>query len=99
MMGVKRLYYIHGHRTLKAPHPVRSAQLTRVPPSQYHGGGPRGNPGCCGYSIFFFEVPRMCLGPVREDLSLCVVSSALGLVLLDLQQTGCLAHLFGFKPI
>ena len=23
--------YIHGHRTLKAPHPVRSAQLTRVP--------------------------------------------------------------------
>ena len=99
MMGVKRLYYIHGHRTLKAPHPVRSAQLTRVPPSQYHGGGPRGNPGCCGYSIFFFEVLRMCLGPVREDLSLCVVSSALGQVLLDLQQTGCLAHLFGFKPI
>ena len=24
---------IHGHRTLKTPHPVRSAQLTRVPPS------------------------------------------------------------------
>ena len=24
---------IHGHRTLKAPHPDRSAQLTRVPPS------------------------------------------------------------------
>jgi hypothetical protein len=24
---------IHGHRTLNAPHPVRSAQLTRVPPS------------------------------------------------------------------
>ena len=24
---------IHGHRTLKAPHPVRSAQLTGVPPS------------------------------------------------------------------
>jgi hypothetical protein len=24
---------IHGHRTLKAPHPVWSAQLTRVPPS------------------------------------------------------------------
>ena len=22
---------IHGHRTLKAPHPVRSAKLTRVP--------------------------------------------------------------------
>jgi hypothetical protein len=45
---------IHGHRTLKAPHPVRSAQLTRVPPSQYHGGGPRGNPGCCGFSSSFF---------------------------------------------
>lgn len=26
-------HVIHGHRTLKAPHPVRSAQLTRVPPS------------------------------------------------------------------
>jgi hypothetical protein len=24
---------IHGHRTSKAPHPVRSAQLTEVPPS------------------------------------------------------------------
>ena len=24
---------IHGHRTLKTPHPVRSAKLTRVPPS------------------------------------------------------------------
>jgi hypothetical protein len=30
---VKTYYSIHGHRTLKAPHPVRSAQLTRVPPS------------------------------------------------------------------
>jgi hypothetical protein len=29
----QRLIFIHGHRTLKAPHPVRSAQLTRVPPS------------------------------------------------------------------
>ena len=43
---------IHGHRTLKAPHPVRSAQLTGVPPSQYHGGGPRGNPGCCGFYFY-----------------------------------------------
>ena len=33
-------YSIHGHRTLKAPHPVRSPQLTRVPPV-VHGGGPR----------------------------------------------------------
>lgn len=24
---------IHGHRTVKAPHPVRSAQLNTVPPS------------------------------------------------------------------
>lgn len=31
--GMKTYYTIHGHRTLKAPHPVRSAQLTRVPPS------------------------------------------------------------------
>ena len=28
-----RVENIHGHRTLKAPHPVRSAKLTRVPPS------------------------------------------------------------------
>jgi hypothetical protein len=28
-----RKFSIHGHRTLKVPHPVRSAQLTRVPPS------------------------------------------------------------------
>lgn len=31
--AMKTYYTIHGHRTLKAPHPVRSAQLTRVPPS------------------------------------------------------------------
>lgn len=31
--AIKTYYTIHGHRTLKAPHPVRSAQLTRVPPS------------------------------------------------------------------
>ncbi len=43
---------ICGHRTLKAPHPVRSAQLSKVSPSQYCGGGPRGNPRCCS-SIFF----------------------------------------------
>jgi hypothetical protein len=30
---VMHVTFIHGHRTLKAPHPVRSAQLTRVPPS------------------------------------------------------------------
>ena len=31
--GVWPVSGIHGHRTLKAPHPVWSAQLTRVPPS------------------------------------------------------------------
>ena len=31
--GVWHYVDIHGHRTLKAPHPVWSAQLTRVPPS------------------------------------------------------------------
>lgn len=31
--AIWRASCIHGHRTLKAPHPVRSAQLTRVPPS------------------------------------------------------------------
>ena len=55
------LTVIHGHRTLKAPHPVRSAQLTRVPPSQYHGGGPRGNPGCCGSPPFFSAAPPLAL--------------------------------------
>ena len=33
LIGKVNIYSIHGHRTLKAPHPVRSAQLTRVPPS------------------------------------------------------------------
>ena len=42
---------ICGHRTLKAPHPVRSAKLSKVSPSQYCGGGPRGNPRCCS-SLF-----------------------------------------------
>jgi hypothetical protein len=39
---------IHGHRTLKALHPVRSAKLSGVPLSQYCGGGPRWNTECCG---------------------------------------------------
>lgn len=47
---------IYGHRTLKAPHPVRSAKLSRVPSSQYCGGGPRGNPGCCSSSNSFFAL-------------------------------------------
>ena len=45
---------ICGHRTLKAPHPVRSAKLSKVSPSQYCGGGPRGNPRCC--SSFFLPI-------------------------------------------
>ena len=53
---------ICGHRTLKAPHPVRSAKLSKVSPSQYCGGGPRGNPRCC--SSFFFPSSEL-VDPVR----------------------------------
>ncbi len=53
---------ICGHRTLKAPHPVRSAKLSKVSPSQYCGGGPRGNPRCC--SSFLFS-PSL-FGPARS---------------------------------
>ncbi len=45
---------ICGHRTLKAPHPVRSAKLSKVSPSQYCGGGPRGNPRCCSFPFWSF---------------------------------------------
>jgi hypothetical protein len=38
---------ICGHRIVKVPHPVRSAKSSTISPSQYCGGGPRGNPGCC----------------------------------------------------
>jgi hypothetical protein len=38
----------HSHRIVKIrPHPVRSAKSSTISPSQYCGGGPRGNPGCC----------------------------------------------------
>jgi hypothetical protein len=46
--------YICGHRTVKIPHPVRSAKSSTVSPSQYCGGGPRGNPGCCSYLFCCF---------------------------------------------
>ena len=46
-----------GHRTLKAPHPVRSAKLSKASPSQYCGGGPRGDPRCCS-SFFDFVSSR-----------------------------------------
>lgn len=45
---------IHSHRTLKALHPVQSAKSTKVPPSQYYGGGPHGNPGCLWFPFSFF---------------------------------------------
>jgi hypothetical protein len=44
---------ICGHRTVKVPHPVRSAKSSTVSPSQYCGGGPRGNPGCCSSILFY----------------------------------------------
>jgi hypothetical protein len=31
--AVLLILLIHGHRTLKVPHPVRSAKSSRVPPS------------------------------------------------------------------
>ena len=43
--------HIYGHRTLKAPHPVRSAKLSRVPLSQYHGRGLRGNLECRSFFV------------------------------------------------
>ena len=53
-VGTTKQTFICGHRTLKAPHPVRSAKLSKVPTSQYYGGGPHGNPGCCSYSFVNF---------------------------------------------
>ena len=41
--------HICGHRIVKIPHPVRSAKSSTISPSQYCGGGPRGNPGCCSF--------------------------------------------------
>lgn len=38
---------------LKAPDPVRSPQLSNIWTSQYYGGGPHGNTGCCSFFIFF----------------------------------------------
>ena len=46
------IQFICGHRDLKIPHPVRSAQSSKSSPSQYCGGGPRGNPRCCSFFIF-----------------------------------------------
>ena len=38
---------------LKAPDPVRSPQLSNIWTSQYYGGGPHGNTGCCSFCNFF----------------------------------------------
>jgi hypothetical protein len=62
------LFSICGHRTVKVPHPVRSAKSSTVSPSQYCGGGPRGNPGCCS-SIFFFLFFLDCIGLASFFLS------------------------------
>ena len=53
-LGSQPALNICGHRTLKAPHPVRSAKLSKVSPSQYCGGGPRGNPRCCSSLFLLF---------------------------------------------
>ena len=44
------------HKSLTAPHPVRSAKLSRVSPSQYCAGGPR---RCC--SSFSLSHPSFSL--------------------------------------
>jgi hypothetical protein len=42
----------YGHTILKAPDPVRSPQLSNIWTSQYYGGGPHGNTGCCSFCYF-----------------------------------------------
>ncbi len=54
IVTVPTAHFICGHRTLKAPHPVRSAKLSKVSPSHYCGGGPRGNPRCCSFLFCLF---------------------------------------------
>ena len=73
---------ICGHRTLKAPHPVRSAKLSKVSPSQYCGGGPRGNPRCCS-SFFFSNVFASLIFGMRFPLVFSFLSLAALLVLLQ----------------
>ena len=45
-----------GHTTVKAPYPIRTAQLSTVGPDQYYGRGLRGNLRCC--KAFFFVWSR-----------------------------------------
>ncbi|PWY97500.1 hypothetical protein BCV70DRAFT_50510 [Testicularia cyperi] len=67
---------ICGHRTLKAPHPVRSAKLSKVSPSQYCGGGPRGNPRCCSsfFPFFLFLFFWFLLSMIRDAFLFCLQS-------------------------
>ena len=44
----------YGHTILKTPDPVRSPQLSNIWTSQYYGGGPHGNTGCCNFFNFFY---------------------------------------------
>ena len=41
---------------LKAPDPVRSPQLSNIWTSQYYGGGPHGNTGCCSFCNSFLSI-------------------------------------------
>ena len=42
----------YGHTTVKAPYPIRTAQLSTVGPDQYYGRGLRGNLRCCKAFLF-----------------------------------------------
>lgn len=44
----------YGHTMLKTPDPVRSPQLSNIWTSQYYGGGPHGNTGCCSFTFLFY---------------------------------------------
>ena len=46
----------YGHIIPKAPDPVRSPQLNGIQISQYYGGGPHGNTGCCSFCIFYLQI-------------------------------------------
>ena len=47
----------YGHTTVKAPYPIRTAQLSTVGPDQYYGRGLRGNLRCC-MSFFIFTCKK-----------------------------------------
>ena len=41
---------------MKAPYPIRTAQLSTVGPDQYYGRGLRGNLRCCMAFYFFLDL-------------------------------------------